>query len=283
MQRSKTKVLLVSASVIFWAVSLVACYRFAQRAHSQPGPGADNAKSQVVASIPHCRIVFLEPEQRMKPDRLRGSYFHPVARESDRLLLPEQVNNPVLFQDRFAIARLENAAPHQLGFYCVSMLWWPLDAELRQALKSQALAIRDQRERDRALTNLEEMGTPSVRDIAIADVEIRGADGEIIRPTTLHRSQIEPRVPPAQELIANKRPAYFLQPGESIELPIPILGHLTNRQAGLKPGTYTVRAVLSYAEAPSGAAHRITSDPVAVTVTEEQIKAAEAYWAEAQR
>ena len=51
----------------------------------------------------------------------------------------------------------------------------------------------------------------------------------------------------------------------------------------MKPGTYTVRATVSYAEAPSGETKRITSEPVTVTVTEEHIKAAEAYWAAAKK
>jgi hypothetical protein len=43
-------------------------------------------------------------------------------------------------------------------------------------------------------------------------------------------------------------------------------------------GTFTVRATVSYAEAPSGEKKSVTSEPVTVTVTADHIAAAEAYW-----
>jgi hypothetical protein len=57
-----------------------------------------------------------------------------------------------------------------------------------------------------------------------------------------------------------------------------ILGRVTSRERGLKPGVYTVQITCSYAEAPDAAMKHFGSEPVKVSITEEHIKAAEVFW-----
>jgi len=164
----------------------------------------------------------------------------------------EQADNPVLFADQYAKVRFKNATNRFLTVYAFSFFpeWEP---------------------------------EPSVRHAFIVDVEVRGAHGSVLDdsypPHDVLQSIVPPKVPPAAELLARNPPTFTLRPGEGIDLPISILGKVRNRQRGLKSGTYTVRATVSYAEAPNGETKRVTSEPVTVTVTEEDIKATEAYWA----
>ena len=157
-------------------------------------------------------------------------------------------NNPLLHVDKLAVAQFRNTTGRPLTCYDLGQTFGP---------RSLASAF--------------------VVDVDVWDPQARKIEGwgaEIV----VMQSFVS-RVPPADILLANNAQTFTLQPGEETELPMSLFSMVTHPRPGLQPGAYTVRATVSYAEAPSGEKKSVTSEPVTVTVTAEHIKAAEAYWA----
>lgn len=205
----------------------------------------------------NCKIHFVTPTERVKRFQStprRTSTFSPLARPP---VPNEEQDNPVLLAETFAVVRVQNPTANILSLYAFSA----------------PLHHPDQISSD-----------PGIETAVLVEAEVHGADGVLLPGDALNtpvRSFADPRIPPAAELLARKPKSFHLAPQEEHEFPISLLGRVLTRERGLKPGTYTVRATVSYAEAPGGETKRITSEPVTVTVTEEHIKAAEAYWAAA--
>lgn len=235
------------------------------------------------AGPPTCRIEFLSPDERVRRQSLRTP---PKPPESFNLLADNQsghslptrpaplwrvppateADNPLLYNNNYAVVRFENPTGQPLGVY----------------------AIRGRGDK-----------WPIIGDAFVVDVEIRNPSGKptVKNPLDMLRSVLvgpplePPPVPPADELRQEPPPTFTIQPGEEVELPIRILNGLPafampslrfrdNPAWRFPPGVYTVRATVSYAEAPGGEKREVVSDPVKVTVTAEQVKAAEAFWNE---
>jgi hypothetical protein len=259
---------------------LVAAYWLFNRGR---GPTIEEPPS---VAPPTCHIRFLTREERLNPEpRWRHIlYYHEV----DRPYPVEQVDNPVLFQNRYARVRFENTTGRVLAAFAHARPSVEEDARVRlERQRAQIHNLRGLSDKERAylLQLLEiDQDVPTTTFPCAIDVAVYGADGKEIEVIELYQSMFfGGRVPTAAEIHANAYPTVSLQPGDSIEFPISILGKLTSRERGLKPGAYTVRATVSYAEAPNGETKRVTSEPLTVAVTEDHIKAAEAYWAAAKK
>lgn len=194
--------------------------------------------------LPTCTVRWLTPEERLAashppPDRFGGRLPPPPA---------DQKDNPLLYSNWFAVIRIENKTTETLRFFDFSG-----------------------------------RGTRFL-DAVIIKTEVRDQRGDVLNyPSSYYAlssgSNVDPVVPPASHLLAEPRPTLALSPGEATELSVSILSNYHHPEWGLiKPGTYTTRFTISYAEAPHGTAQRITLDPVTVTVTEDNIKACKAYW-----
>lgn len=223
---------------------------------------------------PTCRIELLSRDERVRRESMHtppklpeppkspfGEALSPPATPLWRAPPATQADNPLLYNSNYAVVRFENPTGQALSVY----------------------AIRGRGDK-----------WPIIRDAFIVDVEVRDPAGtqvvSVIRslqccPNPL----VYPVVPSVEELRQNPPPTFMIQPGEGVELPIPILDDLPAvltlplQAAGIpaqpiKPGVYTVRATVSYAEAPSGEKREVVSEPVKVTVTAEHVKAAEAFW-----
>lgn len=201
---------------------------------------------------PTCRIEILPAVERIR--RMNAPVnINPIVAPYPLGITPphrvpfELAENPVLLSEHYATVRFENTTGRPLILYVVR---W-----------------------------CDGIGCdPLIQNTAIVAADVRDSgDGVIKEPPPRWRSVTDPEVPSAKLLRANNHPLFILPDGGHIDLPIPILGRLDTPRT--KPGTYKVRAIVSYAEAPDGETMQITSEPVNVTVTEEHIKAAEAYWA----
>lgn len=243
---------------------------------------------EVISSVapPTCSIRFLTHEERLKPEPIWRHILD--SHEAEWPYPPEQVDNPVLFRNRYARVRFENTTGRVLVAYFHG------GSSTEEESRAQAERQRDQirhirgigvKQRAYLLSLIE--NPPAARATifpCVVEEAIFGADGKEIEVVELYQSQqFGGRVPSATEIHANGYQTVSLQPGESVEFRMSILAKLIRPSVGLKPGTYTVRATVSYAEAPSGETKRVTSEPVTITVTEEHIKAAEAYWAAANK
>lgn len=233
-------------------------------------------------------VRFLSHQERLHPE---PQWHHPVdAHEAVRPYPAEQVDNPVLFATRYVRARLENTTGAPLAVFARAI---PVpEAESRQHEEQQRETIRNMRgvhgEEKAYLLSL--LGTHAPRGYSAAlcsELEelVTDANGAEVGHVAGSRW---PRpgnaLGSADEIRTGGYATHIIEPGQIIEFRMSVLGHGLSSAANIpKPGTYTVRAVLSYAEAPSGETRRVTSDPVTVTVTEEHIRAAEAYWASVQR
>jgi hypothetical protein len=196
---------------------------------------------------PTCRIVFLSPDERVRRANA------PIETHSGLVPQPyqvpaEQADNPVLLAGNYAVARFENTTGRPLTLHIVSL-------RLRLAR--------------------------SVEETAVVSVEVRDANGEVLKGFDPQwdylLSTVDPE-PPGDLHVTMKDPVFTLQPGEGFDLRMSILGRVVTRARGLEPGTYTVRASVGYVDAADGQTKWVTSEPVTVTVTEEHIKAAEAFW-----
>ncbi len=246
-------------------------YRSFSRQHSElPTTSAE----------PSCRIRFLTREERLNPERM---WRHPVdAHEAERPYPPGEVDNPILFKMRFARVLFENTTDRILSVYGPGKPS-PDDtggdrAEREFLNEKQGMS---ERVKEYLLSCLEPVsGLHPAYCCLRVDVEVFGSDGKLIEPKPeiwecIQFSGIE--FPSPAEYQAGGYLAHELQPGEVIELRMPSLfGQL--RPSQITPGTYTVRAVVVYAEAPSGETKRVTSEPVAVTITAGHLKSAEAHW-----
>lgn len=195
-----------------------------------------------------CSVRLLSPAERRQHLQTaladQGSPLHSLP--------GELADNPMVFFAGHAIVRIENATPAPLYFHSLS------------------------RERTAIIP-----GQVFLREVELFDTAgqklVLAPETEKERITLL--ADNPRRIPTAEELSRREKPSLYGLPGHTaIELPVNILDHWSQPQYGLKPGTYTARVTVSFAEAPSGEARQIVCEPVAVTVTEEQIKAAKAYW-----
>lgn len=96
--------------------------------------------------------------------------------------------------------------------------------------------------------------TSQTRDAFIVGVEVRDAAGSILDGFDWEqdsiRSLVKTEIVPTTEWVLSKtRARYTVLPGGTVGLPMSILGRVTEPRRGLKPGAYTVRATVTYAEA----------------------------------
>jgi hypothetical protein len=204
--------------------------------------------------------------------------------EVDRPYPADQVDNPVLFQTRYARVRLDNTTGRPLMAFAHGhpSAEKPEDLLARQESQIQRGSFSEKEKKHLRKLIHNRPDAPSTVFPSVVEVKIYGADGRAIEVMELYQSlHFGGTVPTPEEIHRNNYPTVTLQPGESTEFRMSILGKLSHPRQGLKPGSYTVQATVSYAEAPSGETKHIVSEPVVVTVTEEHIKAAEAYWAAA--
>ena len=158
----------------------------------------------------------------------------------------DQKDNPLLYSEWFAVLRFENKGSAPLTVYDIHV-----------------------------------GGGKRLRDAFIVDVEVRAPTPDLVptKPefTNIH-SILPPTVPSQSRLLADPPPTLTFAPGDGVDLQVSILGnwHVAD---WLKPGVYTTRFTISYAMAPTGEKREITTEPVKVTVTEDNIKAAKEYWA----
>lgn len=241
-----------------------------------------------VRSAPNvsCRVRFLEPAER---SQIAADLLATGA--IDQAFPAELSANPVVHHGRYATVRFENTTDVPLNLY--SLCPWPLSADMQEANRALATELRNAtgdtfrtpRQKEELVRSLEAPIAPTLRSAFVVDEELRAPNGTSIARTDLSHpaAWLNQSVPPASELLARNPLRFILLPGEGIDLPVSVLGNLRNRANGLTPGTYTLRVTVSYAEAPSAEVRHITSEPVTITVTEEHIKAAEAYWASVQK
>lgn len=209
----------------------------------------DGGGPQVVP-VPSSQIRFLSQDERLQPVH---SVLPPNVYNVSAHVPPlpvDQVNNPVLFANHFAVVRFRNDMDRPLLVF-----------DLGQTLASER----------------------GLQHAFMVEVTVWDAGGNILDGDKFELNRYRPYAliaPLSPDVILSRHPKTFtLQPAEWTDLQMPILGNMSHPSRGLKPGTYTVRATVSYAEAPSGETKRVMSDPVTVRVTEEDIKAADAYWA----
>jgi hypothetical protein len=209
---------------------------------------------------------------------------------------PEQVDNPVLFGRRFAAVRVENAdRPLEVfgRFEVYGRGELPPEAERRKWQATQRADILstnffNERYKDYLLQRLDCVDSPPSRPQAasafVHDVEVRDSDGMIIKVSDPQQDMdfgSWKKPIPADVIRSGDHPIYTFEPNDAFELPIPsILGKVTEPRLGLEAGTYIVRVVMHYAVLPSGRTRFIYSEPVRITVTEENIAAALGYWTE---
>jgi hypothetical protein len=278
------------ACVALYAAFGVCCGFFlsgAGAAHT--GAGAERAEApkqpaEQDASEPICRIRFLTREERLHPDPAKP---HLVTEtEIEHPYPDDQADNPVLLQDRFAVTLFENTTSRALRVYLHGWALFEEDPDALQQLREmqRAMVLRTRfktelgRQHALKLIDAPRYAHPAAGAFFV-DVEVRGSDGEVIRvPEPQQCLYFNSSPPTAEQLRSGTYPTRTLKSGERIEFALSILGKLRDPARGLKPGSYTVRVTVSYAEVPSGETRHITSEPVTVTVTEDDIRAAEAYW-----
>lgn len=123
---------------------------------------------------------------------------------------------------------------------------------------------------------------PSLAALAL-EIEERDSNGHVIVPEPNYGLSYDPdarngTVPPAEVLQSGEYQTFTVQAGEVVELRIQfLLTKLMRSKQGVRPGTYALRATVSYAEAPSGQKKTVSSEPVTITITDGHIKAADAY------
>jgi hypothetical protein len=211
---------------------------------------APGGNPQVAMIPPTCEIRFRDAAERLRREPVIPPSPGDVAiAADDPPFSADQVDNPVLLTHHIAKVRFENVTGHDLTLYAI------------KATRGEVASV--------------------ARDALIVDTEVRDEGGNVVKVTDLLLAGGGWEVPPASEVLTKHPPVVTLRAGEGVDLPMSLLGGLHTYKAlvNVKPGTYTVRAIVSYAEAPSGETRRVTSEPVTVTVTAEHIKAAEAYWA----
>lgn len=195
-----------------------------------------------------CSVRLLSPDERRQ--HLHAAQTHPGS--TLRSLPDKLADNPMVFFSDHAVVRIENTTPAPLHVHALTGTCVP---STPGGVFRLDVALFDANEQKLSLTPEEEWDRISVL------------------------SDNPPSVPTTDELSQRKQPmTYELPAHTAIELPVDILSHWSNPRYGLKPGTYTARVTVSFAESPSGTARHIVCEPVTVTVTEEQIKAAKAYW-----
>jgi hypothetical protein len=247
---------------------LVAVYEFSSRPPLiATAPVIPDSPAPVpLPKTPTCRIRFLTREERLTEPVLKprpNSYTMPQPN-----LPQEEVENPVLYPNRYARIRFENHTAHDLAFYThVSCLD---DYEECWSIKLPTA---------RPITGIPRL----VSSGFLVKEEVHDEKGNLLTgdysPEDSLQSLGPPHLPTAGDLASDRYTTVALRADEGIDLNMSILGRVVRPERGLKPGLYTVRAILSYAEAPNGEAKHIASEPVTVRVTEENIKAAEAFWA----
>lgn len=235
---------------------------------------------------PTCRLRLLSEAERLAPDEAWRDTIDPC--EIDHPYPPAQVENPILFQSRFARVQLQNTTGQPLVVFAHSRPATPQETE--QSLATQ----RDQIQHLRGCSErMKEhyLGLVTGRfdrhpatACFLVEERLTGAEKKETDASDFCQSAVFGHaIPSAAEIHANDHPTVSLQPGETIEFRFSILSSLSRSRSSFKPGTYTVRAAVSYAEAPSGETKQVTSEPLTVIVAEEHIKAAEAYWAGLQK
>ena len=237
------------------------------------------------ASEPTCRIRFLTREERLHPDPANPRLVPPE--EIEHPYPEDQADNPVLLQNRFAVLRFDNTTGRAVHAY---LHGW-------EAMEEDVDTLRDVREMERAVIKMRTFKSEKARQHALKSldaprhshpaqgaftthVELQSSDGVIIRVPDHYAAgclQFSNWPPQAEHFRSGLHPTRTVQPGECVELHLSIFEPLRHQKDGLRPGVYTVRTTVAYAEAPGGETKRLTSDPVTVTVTEEHIKAAEVY------
>jgi hypothetical protein len=219
----------------------------------------------VPMASPTCRIQFLTKEERLTAPVLK---LPPNAIKIPLPDLPaEEFENPVLYRNRYAIIRFDNHMTHDLVFYTAV---WHLD--YYQECQSIKLPT------DRPIT-----GIPSVVSSGfLVRVEVQDEKGDLLTGDYAPWDSLEslgpPHLPTVGDLKSDNYTTVALRAGEGIDLPMSILGRVICPQRGLKPGLYTIRATVSYAEAPYGDAKHVVSEPVNMRVTLEHMKAVETYF-----
>ncbi len=226
---------------------------------------------------PICRICFLNADEPM--DSTFPSQYvdwnhidHPYSRE--------QANNPVVNQGRFAIVRFENVTKQPVVLYSLHPdPELPNDPDFRKMQKELVSGITNDRQREKLLQSCDTPWVHTNQSTLEVRHDVRDAENNLLGSPNYYHSLLSGLSVPSPEMLLKRNPKSFvLNPGEWIDRPMWILGQPKQSFAGLKPGTYTVRALVSYAEAPSGEKKTVTSEPVTITITEEHIKAAEQYW-----
>jgi len=208
-----------------------------------------------------CTIQILDANERMRRANAYIDYIDLLPRTSrppGSIPRPpvSEADNPILLASHFAQVNFQNNTDSPILLYSISQ------SSDEMAKVSRAFVV---------------------------DVEVRTPSGQVIQVFNPSWSMSDPSVPTANDLREFNPPpqTFALQPGEVIDLSLPILGklpQLLNPRSfaipdwSMRPATYTVRATVSYAEAPSGETRRVTSEPVTISVTEQHIKAAEAFW-----
>lgn len=160
----------------------------------------------------------------------------------------EQADNPALLWEHYATVRFENTTDQPLVLY---VLRWVGGIGY----------------------------DPIMENTAIVNVEVRDSAGQLVKAPSDPRFLQEPKQMPLLKILQdNNYPAFVLKPKQHVNLPMSVLGSWGIPRPGRDPVTYTLRATVSYIEAPSGETKRITSEPVTLTFTEAHFKARDAYW-----
>jgi hypothetical protein len=205
---------------------------------------------------PTARIRFLSSEERLlqPPPPKRPDGWRPLYNVVDPVVPPSERDNPLICWEHVAVVRFENSTKLPLALYSV-----------------------------RASAGTPDGDRPSIQSAFLVTEEVRNIEGTVltgIDPELRFMLSLgtPPEIPSPATLLARMPETFTLQPGEGVDLPISALGGAFYPSRVLAAGTYTLRASVSYAEAPSGETKQVISEPTSITVTAEQSKAAEAYY-----
>jgi len=112
---------------------------------------------------------------------------------------------------------------------------------------------------------------PEYMKCFVIDPVIHDAAGNEVPPgERLSMSSRTERVPPfGAALKAENLPTFNLTAGGSFVLPLEVLNGHTGRN--LRPGSFTIRARVTYADARDGEARVLTTDPITIEVTQQHI------------
>lgn len=155
-------------------------------------------------------------------------------------LAPEHADNPFLLCNTYARVVVRNPTDRDVTLFAFRNPSWVRDPGLGRCFAVEAV-IHD------------------------------GAGNELPPGMLVYtQSMAEPRPSFGPALKAENRPTFVLAAGESVMLPIWLMnGHTGGR--GFRPGTYTIRARVTYADARDGEAQQLISNPLTLDITQHHI------------